>query len=79
MTTPFNIDDRVTQRQREEAARRGTTMPVLAEAGLGRVLGEDTRIDDEREPLPPLPAWTSGGLRVDIADCEALHRKMDEA
>lgn len=79
MRMSLNVDDTVTHRQREEAARRGTTMLVLAEAGLRRVLGEDTRIDDEQEPLPPLPVWKSGGLRVDIADCEALHRKMDEA
>lgn len=79
MQTPFNIDDTVTHRQREEAARRGTTRSALVEAGLRRVLGEDTRIDDGRGSLPPLPAWKSGGLRVDIADREALHQEMDEA
>lgn len=79
MQMPFNIDDTVTHRQREEAARRGTTMSVLPESGLRHVIGEDTRIDDARGSLPPLPAWKSGGLRVDVADREALHEKMDEA
>ena len=79
MKTTLNIDDTVMQRLREEAARRGTTMSALVEAGLRRVLAGDTRIDDRREPLPPLPTWKSGGLRVDIADREALYRMMDEA
>ena len=79
MKTTLNIDDTVMQRLREEAARRGTTMSALVEAGLRRVLGGNTRIDDGLEPLPPLPTWKSGGLRVDIADREALYQKMDEA
>ena len=79
MKTTLNIDDTVMQRLREEAARRGTTMSVLVEAGLLRVLGGSTRIDDGPEPLVPLPTWKSGGLRVGIADREALYQKMDEA
>ena len=79
MKTTLNIDDTVMQRLREEAARRGTTMSALVEAGLRRVLGGNTGIDDGREPPPPLPTWKSGGLQVDIADREALYQKMDEA
>ncbi len=79
MKTLLKIDDPVTHRQCQKAARRGTTSSAFVEAGLRRVLGEDTRIDDGRRSLPPLPVWKSGGLRVDIADREALHRKMDEA
>ena len=79
MKTTLNIDDTVMQRLREEAARRGTTMSALVEAGLRRVLAGSTQIEDRREPLPPLPTWRSGGLRVDIADREALCRMMDEA
>ena len=79
MKTTLNIDDSVMQRLREEAARRGTTMSALVEAGLRRVLSGDTRIDDRLEPQPPLPIWRSGGLQVDIADREALYRTMDEA
>ncbi len=79
MKTTLNIDDTVMQRLREEAARRGTTMSALVEAGLRRVLAGSKRIDDGREPMPPLPTWKSGGLRVDVADREALYRTMDEA
>ncbi len=79
MKTTLNIDDTVMQRLREEAARRGTTMSALVEAGLRRVLAGSTKIDDGWEPLPPLPTWKSGGLQVDIADREALYRTMDEA
>lgn len=77
MKTPLDIDDTVTQR--EEAARWGTAKSALVEAGLRRVLGWSTRIDDGRELLPPLPTWKSGGLQVDIADREALYGTMEEA
>jgi hypothetical protein len=53
-------------------------MSALVEAGLRRVLAGNTQIEDRREPLPPLPTWKSGGLRVDIADREGLYRMMDE-
>ncbi len=36
MRTTMNIDDTVMQRLREEAARCGTTMSALVEAGLRR-------------------------------------------
>ena len=32
---------------------------------------------DERGDPPPLPVWDSGGLLVDPADCEELHRVLD--
>ena len=79
MKTTLNINDTVMQRLREEAFRRGTTMSSFVEAGLRRVLGGSMRIDDGPESLAPLPTWKSGGLRVDIADREALYQKMDEA
>ena len=78
MKTTLNIDDTVMQRLREEAARRGTTMSALVEAGLRRVLAGNTQIEDRRKSPPPLPTWKSGGLRVDIADREVLYRMMDE-
>jgi len=37
MKTALNIHDSVRQRLREETARRGTTRPGRAEAGLRRV------------------------------------------
>ncbi|TVP49231.1 MAG: ribbon-helix-helix protein, CopG family [Gemmatimonadales bacterium] len=75
MKTTLNIDDSVMKRLREEAARRGTTMSELVEAGLRLVL--------EREPewqheLPPLPSWDGGRARVDLASRSALHDFMEE-
>lgn len=74
MKTTLNIDDTVMQRLREESARRGVTMSQLVEEGLRRVLASTER---EREALPPLPCWDSGGARVDVADRDALYALMD--
>ena len=78
MKTTLNIDETVMRQLREEAARRGTTMSSLVEAGLRRILanaGPDSGIPDT---LPLLPTWRSGGLRVDIANREELYRLLDE-
>ena len=77
MKTTLNIDDTVMQRLREEAARRGTTMSELVEAGLRRVLEEDRAPASTRRALAPLPRWRSGGARVDVADRDALYALMD--
>ena len=76
MKTTLNIDDSVMQRLREEAARRGTTMSALVEAGLRRVLAPE--IAAQQEELPPLPSWNSGGHLVDIDDRDALYRALEE-
>ena len=78
MKTTLNIDDSVMQRLREEAARRGTTMSALVEAGLRRVLTTPAVAEKSAKKLPPLPTWNSGGFRVDIADRDALYRFMEE-
>ena len=78
MKTTLNIDDSVMQRLREAAARHGTTMSALVEAGLRRVLAEPARFDAASGGLPPLPTWRSGGFQVDIADRDALYRAMEE-
>jgi plasmid stability protein len=75
MKTTLNIDETVMQRLREEAARRGTTMSALVEAGLRRMLDEESVPD---EPLPELPAWDGGAVRVDIADRNALLELMED-
>ena len=77
MKTTLNIDDSVMQRLREEAARRGTTMSALVEAGLRRVLAPEAA-KGEPANLPPLPTWRSGGFLVDIDDRDALYRAMEE-
>ncbi len=77
MKTTLNIDDTVMQRLREVAARRGRTMSELVEAGLRRVLAEPEG-SGEQAVLRPLPAWHSGGARVDVADRAALYKALDE-
>ena len=78
MKTTLNIDETVMQRLREEAARRGTTMSVLVEAGLRQVLSASSSSGGPPGTLPPLPIWRSGGARVDIANREELYRILDE-
>ena len=79
MKTTLNIDDSVMQRLREEAARRGTTMSALVEAGLRLVLAPPVATGNPGVALPPLPTWDSGGQLVDIDDRDALYRAMEEA
>ena len=78
MKTTLNIADSVMQRLREEAARRGTTMSALVEAGLRRLLAEPSQSDGQPVKLPPLPAWNGGGELVDLSDRDALYRAMEE-
>ena len=75
--TTFDIDETVMKELRAEAARRGVTESTLVEAGLRRVLVEDTPYDGQPPALPPLPTWRSGGFRVDIANREALYQVME--
>ena len=77
MKTTLNIDDSVMDRLRQEAARRGTTMSALVEAGLRRVLVEPAA-DAPSSTLSPLPSWNGGGERVDIARRDELYRVMEE-
>ena len=78
MKTTLNIAAPVMQRLREEAARRGTTMSALVEAGLWRVLAEPSQFDAQPAGPPPLPAWNGGAELVDLSDRDALYRAMEE-
>jgi hypothetical protein len=77
MKTTLNIDDTVMQRLREEAARQGTTMSELVEAGLRRVLAEGSGPAAPRGSLPALPRWRSGGAQVDVSNRDALYSVME--
>ena len=77
MKTTLNIDDTVMRRLREEAARRQTTMSSLVEAGLRLVLADTSAEEPDSSPLTPLPAWKSGGQRVDISNREELYGLME--
>ncbi len=76
MKTTLNIDDTVMKRLREEAARRDTTMSALVEAGLRRILDDETSSGSVGAELPPLPTWNGGEPRVDVADRDALDAVM---
>ena len=79
MKTTLNIDNAVMRRLREEAARRGTTMTALVEAGIMRVLEPAAPYVTERDALPELPRWNSGGALVDVANRAELYAAMDES
>lgn len=72
MKTTLIIDDVMMSRLRQEAARRGTTMSALVEAGLRRVLFEHTADANQPAKLADLPSWRGGQPKVDIASREAL-------
>jgi hypothetical protein len=74
MKTTLNIDEHVMKRLREEAARRGTTMSELVEAGLRLVLEPSPPYPKD---LPPLPRWDGGMTRVDLSNRDALLDWMD--
>ena len=77
MKTTLNIDDTVMKRLRQEAARRGTTMSALVEAGLRRVLDGETDEAAGGNKLPKLPVWSSGGARIDLSNREELYLTME--
>ena len=76
--TTLNIDRTVMQRLRGDAARRGTTMSDLLEAGLRRVLAKPAVADGRSPSPPPLPSWHGGRERVDIASRDDLYRVLEE-
>ena len=78
MKVTLNIADSVVQRLREEAAKRGTTMSMLVEAGLRRVLAEPATSDLPTTDLPPLPTWDGGEELVDISNRDQLYKAMEE-
>lgn len=75
METTLTIDDAILRELREEAARRGTTMSALVEAGVRRILAE--RPATEPDEPPPLPTWSGGKPLVDVADRKALYEVID--
>lgn len=74
MKTTLNIDDSVMARLRREAARSGRTMSELVEMALRQLLQSRPDV----VALPKLPSFDSGGALVDIADRDALYRRMED-
>ena len=75
MKTTLNIDERVMVRLKAEAASQGRTMSEMVESALRLLLDSDA--PESRVELPDLPAFHSGGVRVDVADRDALYDEMD--
>jgi urease gamma subunit len=73
MKTTLNISDVIMGQLRREAARQGRTMSELVEAAL-RTLLQKPQVP---ESLPPLPEFSSGGARVNVANRDALYDVMD--
>ena len=78
MKITLDLDDTIMRRLREEAARRGTTMSALVEAGLWHMLDEGSPCDGEAAALPLLPSWHGGRELVDISNRDELYRVMEE-
>ncbi len=78
MKTTVNIDDTVMKRLKEEAARRGTTMSALIEAGLRIVLSEPSSSEANSLERRPLPTWDCGGFLVDISNRDELYDAMGD-
>lgn len=73
MKTTLNISDVTIARLKREAVRQGRTMSELVEAALRALLqAQDTPVK-----LPPLPEFSSGGARVNVANRDALYEVME--
>ncbi len=73
MKTTLNISDVTMIAVKREAARRRQTMSELVEAALRAVVEPEHR----EVALPPLPEFSSGGLRVNVANRDALYNTME--
>lgn len=73
MKTTLNISDVTMGQLRREAARQGRTMSDLVEAALRALL----QPREKKTELPPLPEFSTGGARVNIANRDALYEVME--
>ena len=69
MKTTLNISDPTMRSLKREALRRGKTMSELVESALRGIM-EPRPVEAK---LPPLPEFSGGGARVDVADRETLY------
>ena len=73
MKTTLNISDVTMNQLKRKAAKQGRTMSELVEMALRMLLAEP----GPKHPLPELPAFRSGGARVNVANREALYDVME--
>lgn len=73
MRTTVRLDDRLLERARREAARRGETLTALIERGLRLVLANPQRRPERRRVEIPVCREAGGTLPgVDLDDSAAL-------
>ena len=73
MKTTLNISDVTMGQLKSEAVRQGRTMSELVESALRMLLAKP----EPPQALPPLPKFSSGGSRVNVANREALYDVME--
>jgi hypothetical protein len=74
MKTTLNISDVTMRELKRTAAREGRTLSELVEAALRESL---QRQKAPPPALPPLPEFSSGGARVNVANREVLYEVME--
>jgi hypothetical protein len=72
--TTLNISDVTMRELKQTAAQQGRTLSELVEAAL-RALLQKQKVGPP--DLPPLPEFSSGGTRVDVANREVLYEVME--
>ena len=78
MKTTLNIDDTLMRQLRIEAARRGTTMTAIVEAGIRHMISAREGSNEARKKPFNLPSKPMGQPRVDVANRDELYRLLDE-
>jgi len=73
MKTTLNISDVAMGQLKREAAKQGRTMSELVEAALRAMFQPRAR----SEKHPPLPEFSTGGARVNVANRDALYEVME--
>jgi len=73
MKTTLNISEVTMGQLKREAARQGRTMSELVEAALRTMFQPRSR----KGRLPPLPEFSTGGARVNVANRDALYEIME--
>ncbi|MEJ2231917.1 MAG: DUF6364 family protein [Nitrospirales bacterium] len=73
MKTTLNIDDKVMDQLKREAAKQRRTMSELVETAL-RILFQNQKT---QKPLSPLLSFKRGGYLVDITHRKALYQTME--
>jgi hypothetical protein len=73
MKTTLNISDVTMAQLKLAAAEQGRTMSEMVEAALRSLLQKR----DKPPKLPPLPEFSTGGARVNVANREALYEVME--